>query len=92
MKIAVAQIACVLGEIAGNLAHIRRFNSRAAEAGAELVVFPEMADTGYAKRVIGQCAQPWRGGGAGTTVELTRLGRAAVDAYTDAMRSGLGGL
>lgn len=62
MKIAVAQISCVLGDIAANIANIGGCASRAREAGAELVVFPEMADTGYAMPVIRKCAQPWSEG------------------------------
>ena len=50
MKIAVAQIACELGDLPANLRKIRNFAERAKEASAELVVFPEMSDTGYAMR------------------------------------------
>jgi predicted amidohydrolase len=56
MKIAAAQIRCVLGDIDANVAKMREFAERAKEAGAELVVFPETADTGYSMRVIRECA------------------------------------
>ncbi len=62
MKIAVAQIACDLGDIPANLRKIRNFAERAKEAGTELVVFPEMSDTGYAMRVIRERAAPWSEG------------------------------
>ena len=52
MKIAAAQIACTLGDLAANLHKMREFAGRAQEAGADLVVFPEMADTGYAMPTI----------------------------------------
>jgi len=52
MKIAAAQISCVLGDVVANLAKIRDFCGRAKATGAELIVFPEMADTGYALRAI----------------------------------------
>ena len=47
MKIAAAQIACAPGDLEANLRTIHDFASRAKDFGAELVVFPEMVDTGY---------------------------------------------
>jgi predicted amidohydrolase len=52
VKIAVAQIACSLGDVAANVGKILAFSERARAAGANLVLFPEMADTGYAMDVI----------------------------------------
>ena len=52
MKIAAAQIACTAGDIDANVRKMRDFANRATEAGAELVVFPETADTGYSMPVI----------------------------------------
>lgn len=62
MKIAAAQIACSLGDIDANVRKMRDFSTRAKAAGAELVVFPEMADTGYAMPVIQETARPWSEG------------------------------
>jgi predicted amidohydrolase len=62
MKIAAAQIECALGDLDANIRKIRDFSARAKEGGAELVVFPEMADTGYAMPVIQACARPWSEG------------------------------
>ncbi len=62
MKIAAAQIDCVLGEIDANVAKMREFATRAKTADADLVVFPEMADTGYAMPVIRQHATTWNEG------------------------------
>jgi len=62
MKIAAAQIVCSLGDIDANVRKIRDFCVRAREGGAELIVFPEMADTGYAMPVIQACARPWSEG------------------------------
>ena len=45
--IAVAQMDCVLGEIGPNLQKIRRLAETASNLGAELVIFPECAVTGY---------------------------------------------
>lgn len=47
MKIAIAQINPKVGDIDGNLALIEAFARRAAAAGADLAVFPELAVTGY---------------------------------------------
>ena len=52
MKVAAAQIACVPGDISANLRKIRDFAARAKAGGAELVVFPEMSDTGYSMAAI----------------------------------------
>jgi omega-amidase len=62
VKIAAAQISCALGDLSANLRKIHEFTSHAKDEGAELVVFPEMADTGYAMRVIREQAKPWSEG------------------------------
>ena len=62
MKIAAAQIECALGDLDANVRKIRDFSARARKGGAELIVFPEMADTGYAMPVIQACARPWSEG------------------------------
>ena len=50
MKIALAQTNPTVGDLAGNAALIRRFIGRARQAGARLVVFPELALMGYPPR------------------------------------------
>jgi omega-amidase len=52
MKIASAQIACVAGNIDANVSKMRDFATRAKAAGADLIVFPETADTGYSMPII----------------------------------------
>jgi NAD+ synthase (glutamine-hydrolysing) len=47
MRIALCQMNATVGDIAGNGARIREGVRRAADAGAELVLFPELALTGY---------------------------------------------
>ncbi len=47
MKIALAQINPTIGAIADNSAKIKDAIKRAGAAGADLVVFPELAVTGY---------------------------------------------
>src|SRR5262249_18314345 len=62
MKVAVAQISCSLGDPEANLLKVRDFSQRAKEAGAELIVFPEMTDTGYSMPVIQKHANHWKTG------------------------------
>ena len=73
MKIAVAQIACSPGDLSANLRTLREFAERAKAAGAELVVFPEMVDTGYVMNIIRKQAMPWTDG---AVPELQEIGRA----------------
>lgn len=47
MKIALAQINPTVGDLAGNRALAEQAADRAADAGADVVVFPELALTGY---------------------------------------------
>jgi NAD+ synthase (glutamine-hydrolysing) len=47
VKVALAQINPTVGDFAGNTAKILDFTHRASEAGAELVLFPELCVCGY---------------------------------------------
>ena len=47
MRIALAQLDCVVGDLAGNRAKIVRGIEEARAGGADLVLFPELATTGY---------------------------------------------
>jgi NAD+ synthase (glutamine-hydrolysing) len=47
LRVALAQINSVVGDIDGNAAKIREYMDRARDEGAQLVVFPELALTGY---------------------------------------------
>jgi NAD+ synthase (glutamine-hydrolysing) len=47
LRVALAQIDSTVGDIEGNAAKIRDGISHAREAGAQLVVFPELSLTGY---------------------------------------------
>ena len=50
MRVALAQINTVVGDLAGNRALVLHGIRRAADQGAELVVFPELALVGYPPR------------------------------------------
>lgn len=73
MKIATAQIACTLGDLDANVRKMRDFSSRAKEAGADLIVFPEMADTGYSMPIIQEHAKPWTEGAVPRLQEIAKM-------------------
>src|SRR6266571_8735049 len=72
MKIVAAQISCALGDLKGNVRKVREFSSRAKKSGAELIVFPEMVDTGYSMPTIQKHATAWKEGAA---PELQKIAR-----------------
>lgn len=47
LRIAIAQFNAVVGDFKGNIETIRRFCSDAADAGADMVIFPELSLCGY---------------------------------------------
>ena len=72
MKIAAAQIACSLGDVEANVRKMRDFAERAKKAGAELIVFPEMADTGYSMPVVQEHAKKWTEGAVPQLREMAK--------------------
>lgn len=50
MKIALAQINVIIGDFEGNTKKILHFIKEAEQKGADIVVFPELATTGYPPR------------------------------------------
>jgi NAD+ synthase len=47
LAIAIAQLNCTVGDIAGNVEKVRRARADAAAQGADIVVFPELFISGY---------------------------------------------
>ena len=47
LRIALAQVDTTVGDLAGNAETVLTWSRRAADAGADLVLFPELALTGY---------------------------------------------
>src|SRR3954447_16478276 len=47
LRLALAQVDAVVGDLAGNARTVRSWAARAADEGAHLVAFPEMVLTGY---------------------------------------------
>jgi len=72
MKVAVAQISCSLGDPEANLLKVRDFSARAKQADADLIVFPEMIDTGYSIPVIQANAASWTDGFVPELQEIAR--------------------
>ena len=62
MKIAAAQISCAPGDLKANVRKIRDFSAQAKKSGTELIVFPEMVDTGYSMPAIQEHATSWNEG------------------------------
>jgi len=62
MKIAAAQISCAPGDLKANVRKIRDFSAQAKKSGSELIVFPEMVDTGYSMPAIQEHATSWNEG------------------------------
>jgi predicted amidohydrolase len=78
MKIAAAQISCALGDFDANMQKIRDFVGYAKKSGVELVVFPEMIDTGYSMPVIQKHARPWKDGAFKRLQEIAQQNSIAI--------------
>ena len=61
MKIGIAQIACTLGDVQSNCSKITGFAQKAGDNGCDVIVFPEMVDTGYEMNTIHKTASAWPG-------------------------------
>jgi len=72
MRVAAAQIACSPGNVPENVAKIREFATRARDAGADLVVFPEMSDTGYTLEAIQNQSSSWSDGAVPQLQKMAR--------------------
>jgi omega-amidase len=70
VKVAAAQISCALGDFDANLSKVRHFVALAKKSRSELIVFPEMIDTGYSMPVIQKHARNWKDG---ALAELQRI-------------------
>jgi omega-amidase len=72
MKVAAAQISCALGDFDANLRKIQEFAALAKKSGVELIVFPEMTDTGYSMPIIQTHARKWKDG---AVVDLQKIAK-----------------
>lgn len=104
-KVACVQMDCAIGEVAKNLAHIIARLREAAARGAELIIFPECALTGYCFDSLDEAAQfaePARGRSVEFIAEACRekgvhavvgfIERDGANCFNAAMLVGPGGL
>ncbi len=66
MRIAAAQFCSTVGRPGENVDKMRQLSKRVKSLGAEWVVFPELADTGYVMSVIREEACSWESGPVST--------------------------
>src|SRR5437763_1548996 len=84
MKIAAAQIACAPGDLEANLGTIHDFAARAKDNGTEMIVFPEMIDTGYSMPVVQKHATAWNEGAVPRLQKMARqLSLAVITGVSD---------
>ncbi|MFC2969709.1 carbon-nitrogen hydrolase family protein [Acidimangrovimonas pyrenivorans] len=86
MKIAVAQMSAVPGDVPGNLRKIDAVAARAAEAGAKLLLTPELILPGYgAAKAMAELAEPVDGPQGEALAEIAdRHGLAVVAGFAEA--------
>jgi omega-amidase len=78
MKVAAAQILSLVGDFGANIGKVRDFAARAKKAGSELVVFPEMIDTGYSMPVIQKHARGWNEGAVPQLQQIAKARSIAI--------------
>src|ERR1043166_6497927 len=78
MKVAAAQISCALGDFEANLRKIHDFVVLAKKSGVELIVFPEMIDTGYSMPVSQRHARRWNEGAVGQLKKIAKENSIAI--------------
>lgn len=74
-KLAVAQLACVVGNVAANVAKARALVRDAAQQGADLVCLPECFSTGLAYGRMGELAEPVPGPTSNALCEEAAAGK-----------------
>ncbi|MBI4403576.1 MAG: carbon-nitrogen hydrolase family protein, partial [Deltaproteobacteria bacterium] len=62
MKVGIVQMSCSVGDVKKNIAAISCWTEKAKLQGCDLVVFPEMSDTGYEMAAIRENADSWERG------------------------------
>ena len=78
MRIAAAQMACMVGDVPANLIKIENFIEEAAGKNCDAVVFPEMSDTGYDRNAVVEKAAGWDAGPLAKIREAAATNRICV--------------
>jgi N-carbamoylputrescine amidase len=86
LRIALAQVDTVLGDVEANLASTRAVMARARDAGADLVVFPELSLTGYALGHVDEDVSRAAGDAELTGLAAEADGMACVIGFAEAGR------
>ena len=86
LRIALAQVDTVLGDVEANLASTRAVMARARGAGADLVVFPELSLTGYALGHVDEDVSRAAGDAELTGLAAEADGMACVIGFAEAGR------
>src|SRR5918996_1396355 len=68
LRLALAQIDPIVGDLSGNVQLMRRWLAKAERAGADIAVFPELAITGYPPEDLVRQLKPLAAGVGNTAV------------------------
>ena len=72
MKVSIAQTKSIVGDVAGNCELFAKYAELAAREKSELLIFPELADTGYELHSAVKNASPWPGKPTNTLASLAK--------------------
>jgi omega-amidase len=61
MKVSIAQLKCRVGDVSANCKLFEYYAELAAQGDSELLIFPELSDTGYRLQTAVENASPWPG-------------------------------
>jgi NAD+ synthase (glutamine-hydrolysing) len=89
MRVAMAQINPTVGDLEGNARKIKNFIGEAARHGSDLVVFPELAITGYPPQdLLGEEAFVRKNKGILSEIIETNTGKAGIIGFVDSDDAG----
>lgn len=73
MKVALVQIDCSTEDVAANMGRVSTFAKQARKNNCQLVVFPEMTDTGYVPALFSKQAGNWSSSGETAFANAARV-------------------
>lgn len=77
MRIGIVQLKTIPGDVTANCARIPTWTESAGDSGCDVVIFPEMIDTGFDLSLLPETASPWEGDREDSPLGIAR--KAAVD-------------
>ncbi len=78
LRVGLAQLTCAVGEVSANVQKMVEYSRRASQKQCDLVVFPEMCDTGYHMPTIVEKASSWSEAPFGTLAQTARENQIAI--------------